>query len=128
MLHADRLRLLSPYERLHDLVLELAYVARPAILSQASLGLSSKPAGRETEHAALRPNAMPCKWKNVCGSLAERGKLDMNDFQTKEEVLSKPSALNLFGEILVARGDQTKVRTTQTGLAQPPIFFFLKRA
>ena len=43
------------------------------------------------------------KWKNVCGPLAERGKLDVNDFQTK-------------------------VRTTQTGLAQPPIFFFLKRA
>ena len=124
----DRLRFLSPHEGLHHLILELPYVARPAILFQALLRLWSEPAGRKTERMALSPNTMRGKWKNVCGPLAERGKLDVNDFQTEEEVLSKPSALNLFGEILVARGDQTKVRTTQTGLAQPPIFFFLKRA
>ncbi len=128
MPNLDRLPILSPHEGLHHLILELPHVARPAILLQASLRLWSEPAGRKTERMALSPNTMRRKWKNVCGPLAERGKLDVNDFQTKKEVLSKPSAVNFLGEIPVARGDQTKVRTTQTGLAQPPIFFFLKSA
>ena len=92
----DRLRFLSPHEGLHHLILELPYVARPAHIVQALLRLRSEPAGRKTERMALSPNTMRGKWKNVCGPLAERGKLDVNDFQTEEEVLSKPSALNLF--------------------------------
>jgi hypothetical protein len=43
--------------------------------------------------------------KNVRGPIAQRRELDMNDFQTKEEVSSKSPSAHLFGEILVARRD-----------------------
>jgi len=105
MLHANRLRLLSPHEGLHNLVLELAHVARPTILAQELLCLVSERARPDSEQTALCPNAMRGERKNVRGPIAQRRELDMNDFQTKEEVSSKSPSAHLFGEILVARRD-----------------------
>jgi hypothetical protein len=49
------------------------------------------------------------QWKNVFGSLSERRKFECDDIQTEKEVFSKVPGSDVFFELSIRCGDETKI-------------------
>src|SRR5262245_11505818 len=84
-----------------DVVLELAHVSGPVVLTKPAHGF-----GVNSSHLALVLLAIPLEevehqWLYVLTAIAKRRKVDRNDVESVVEVLAKSTGINLIEQVAV---------------------------
>src|SRR5262249_7179833 len=90
-------------------VLKLADISRIVVALQHRTSLGIDIGDVLTEFLRVMQQSLHAQWKNVFGSLSERGKFQRNDIPAEKEVLSKVSGNDVFLEIPVRCGDEAKI-------------------
>src|SRR5262245_34934856 len=110
-----------------DGMLELAHVARPAVVEQHAEGrLGNFRLGDAVLTGVLLEEVVNEK-RDVLGAIAKRGQLDREDVQPVEKIVAKSSLAHFARQVLYRRRDDSHVDPGWHTAADLADFLFLKR-
>src|SRR5262249_19078626 len=99
-------------------VLKLADISGVVVALQHRTSLGIDIGDVLTEFLRVMQQGRHAQWKNVFASLSERGKFQRDDIEAEKQVFSKVPGNDVFLEIPVRCGDETKVHRNVCSPAQ----------